>query len=326
MGNLLIVDDEPDILESLEEMFKYESGLDIDVYVAKSATNAVRLLEKIKFDVVMTDIKMPGMNGIELFKLIKENWPKCRVIFLTGYRDFDNLYEIRGYKEVRYLLKSEEDEVLISAVAEAFEEIDKMMQSEMQESEHQSEIKKAQQVDSHGSVHGYHFVVPGNDIGIVDVAAGIHGNTGVAVHEIVQFPGTAAEGADDNPPVYVFPLSGHHTGLHQFQYAVGYHFRVHAQVLFVQECMGYRIRDCADSKLDGGTVLHQFGHVTANLFFHFPERKRIHGFKWVVILVNAVSLADMYLIVAVNHRKAWHNLQKYLFCRIAEIRFMDIVK
>lgn len=81
MGNLLIVDDEPDILESLEEMFKYESGLDIDVYVAKSATNAVRLLEKIKFDVVMTDIKMPGMNGIELFKLIKENWPKCRVIF-----------------------------------------------------------------------------------------------------------------------------------------------------------------------------------------------------------------------------------------------------
>ena len=65
MGNLLIVDDEPDILESLEEMFKYESGLDIDVYVAKSATNAVRLLEKIKFDVVMTDIKMPGMNGIE---------------------------------------------------------------------------------------------------------------------------------------------------------------------------------------------------------------------------------------------------------------------
>ena len=146
MGNLLIVDDEPDILESLEEMFKYESGLDIDVYVAKSATNAVKLLEKIKFDVVMTDIKMPGMNGIDLFKLIKENWPKCRVIFLTGYRDFDNLYEISGYKDVRYLLKSEEDEVLISAVADAFEEIDKMMQSEMQESEHQSEIKKAQNV------------------------------------------------------------------------------------------------------------------------------------------------------------------------------------
>ena len=70
--------------------------------------------------------------------LIKENWPKCRVIFLTGYRDFDNLYEISGYKDVRYLLKSEEDGVLISAVADAFEEIDKMMQSEMQESEHQS--------------------------------------------------------------------------------------------------------------------------------------------------------------------------------------------
>lgn len=144
MGNLLIVDDEPDILETLEEMFKYESNLDIDVYVAKSAINAVKLLEKIKFDVVMTDIKMPGMNGIELFRLIKENWPKCRVIFLTGYRDFDDLYEISGHREVRYLLKSEDYEVLIANVAEAFQEINDMIISEIQESRHQSEIKRAQ--------------------------------------------------------------------------------------------------------------------------------------------------------------------------------------
>lgn len=146
MGSLLIVDDEPDILESLEEMFKYESGLEIDVYAAKSASVAVRLLEKIKFDVVMTDIKMPGMNGIELFRLIKENWPKCRVIFLTGFRDFDNLYEISNYKDVRYLLKSEENEVLISAVKDAFDEIERMMLSEKQERVHLSEIRKAQLV------------------------------------------------------------------------------------------------------------------------------------------------------------------------------------
>ena len=88
MGNLLIVDDEPDILESLEEMFKYESGLDIDVYVAKSATNAVKLLEKIKFDVVMTDIKMPGMNGIDLFKLIKRKLAEMQGDFSDRLQGF----------------------------------------------------------------------------------------------------------------------------------------------------------------------------------------------------------------------------------------------
>lgn len=146
MGSLLIVDDEPDILETLEELFKYESGLEIDVHVAKSARAAVELLEQSKFDVVMTDIKMPGMSGIELFHLIKENWPKCRVIFLTGYRDFDDLYEIMGNKDVRYLLKSEEYDVLVRTVAEEFQEIEDMMQSETRESRHQKDIQQAQMI------------------------------------------------------------------------------------------------------------------------------------------------------------------------------------
>ncbi len=144
MGNLLIVDDEQDILQSLEELFKYESGLEIDVSTAKTAKDAVNLLEKKKFDVVMTDIKMPGMNGIELFHVIKENWPKCRVIFLTGYRDFDDLYEIMQNKDVRYLLKSEEYDVLVKNVSEAFQEIDDMMRCESEESQKQKEVQQAQ--------------------------------------------------------------------------------------------------------------------------------------------------------------------------------------
>ncbi len=146
MGNLLIVDDEPDILEGLEELFKYESGLDIDVSTAQTAGDAVKLLEKKKYDVVMTDIKMPGMSGIELFYVIKENWPKCRVIFLTGYRDFDDLYEIMQNKDVRYLLKSEEYDVLIQNVADAFQEIEDMMRCEKEESQKQKEVQQAQSI------------------------------------------------------------------------------------------------------------------------------------------------------------------------------------
>lgn len=130
MGSLLIIDDELDILESLQEMFLYEVPVDIDVYTANSAKKAIQLLDKMKFDVVLTDIRMPGMNGVELFKVIKENWPQCKVIFLTGYREFDYLYEINDYKDVRYLLKSEDDSVIIKTVLDAFNDIQKMIEQE----------------------------------------------------------------------------------------------------------------------------------------------------------------------------------------------------
>ena len=61
--NLLIVDDEYDILMWLEDMFKHEFDMEIDVYTAMSASEALKLLNQVKFDVVLTDIKMPRMDG-----------------------------------------------------------------------------------------------------------------------------------------------------------------------------------------------------------------------------------------------------------------------
>ncbi|WP_339318902.1 response regulator [Paenibacillus sp. FSL R10-2734] len=144
MGSLLIIDDELDILESLQEMFLYEVSVDIDVYTANSAKKAIQLLDKMRFDVVLTDIRMPGMNGVELFKVIKENWPQCKVIFLTGYKEFDYLYEINDYKDVRYLLKSEDDSVIIKTVLDAFDDIQKMIEQEYSALAVNLEMDKAQ--------------------------------------------------------------------------------------------------------------------------------------------------------------------------------------
>ena len=76
--NLLIVDDEIEILTWLEELFRYSFDVEADVYTATSAYKALELLDQINFDVVLTDIKMPGLNGIGLFQKIKSNWPKCK--------------------------------------------------------------------------------------------------------------------------------------------------------------------------------------------------------------------------------------------------------
>ena len=143
MYNLLIVDDEIEILEWLKELFLYDSNLEVEVYTASLAKQAIKLLDEVRVDVVLTDIKMPGMNGIELYKQIKENWPNAQVIFLTGYRDHETLYEIVKNNEVRYILKTEGDDVIIAAVENAIKEQENRLK-ECKEKEVQAQmIKKA---------------------------------------------------------------------------------------------------------------------------------------------------------------------------------------
>ena len=128
--NLLIVDDEREILSWLDEMFRYEYKREIGVYVASSALEAIELLDHLPFDVVLTDIHMPQMDGITMFHKIKENWPNCKTVFLTGYHNFDDVYSILKHKDVRYILKSEPDEVIQQAVEEAFCDIEQEFEAQ----------------------------------------------------------------------------------------------------------------------------------------------------------------------------------------------------
>lgn len=129
--NLLIVDDEPEILAWLEELFRYDYERIIEVYTAGSAREALDLLNRIRFDVVLTDIRMPGMDGIVLYEKIKANWPKCKTVFLTGYQNFDDIYRLTKDKDVKYVLKSEDDEVILEAVDKSFEQVCKEVEGEL---------------------------------------------------------------------------------------------------------------------------------------------------------------------------------------------------
>ena len=61
----MIVDDAIEILQWLKDLFSYECDRELDVYTASSGRKAIELLNHMRFDVVLTDIKMPGMDGIE---------------------------------------------------------------------------------------------------------------------------------------------------------------------------------------------------------------------------------------------------------------------
>jgi two-component system response regulator YesN len=124
MYKLLIVDDEHHIVDWLYDLFIEESGLEIDVYRAYSGIEALEWLKRTRIDVVLSDIRMPKMSGIELMNSIYKDWPKCKVIFLTGYNEFDYVYEAIKHPGVNYLLKTEDDDVIVDTVVKAIEELE----------------------------------------------------------------------------------------------------------------------------------------------------------------------------------------------------------
>ena len=91
---LLIVDDEQDVQWLFEKRFRREqrSG-ELDMHFAYSGEEALTLLQQARMNdlkLVMTDINMPGTSGIDLLKIIKEEYPGLPVIVITAYDDAKN--------------------------------------------------------------------------------------------------------------------------------------------------------------------------------------------------------------------------------------------
>lgn len=125
MYRLLIVDDEEIIVNGLYEIFSGMKNLDLDIYKAYSGEEAIEWLNRTRIDIVMTDIRMPEIDGLSLLEEIHKIWPQCRVIFLTGYNEFEYVYKAIQHNGVSYILKSEDHEKVISVVENAIKEIQK---------------------------------------------------------------------------------------------------------------------------------------------------------------------------------------------------------
>ncbi len=125
MYRLLIVDDEPDIVEGLYNAFYDYEGLDLDIFKAYSAYDAIKILNSERIDIVLSDIRMPGMDGLEMTRLVKERWPKCQVIFLSGHPEFAYIYEANQLDAVNYILKTEGYEKIAESLHSAVDRIQK---------------------------------------------------------------------------------------------------------------------------------------------------------------------------------------------------------
>jgi CheY-like chemotaxis protein len=88
MASILVVDDEPDVAEAIQSVLEHAG---FTVVTANSAQHGLAAVEQQSFDVVVTDIIMPKVNGLELIRRLRTGYPRVRIIAISGGGSFGPL-------------------------------------------------------------------------------------------------------------------------------------------------------------------------------------------------------------------------------------------
>ena len=104
MIRILIVDDEKLERNGIKFLLKREPG-EYQVLEAENGREALGLLQTEQVDILLSDVKMPYMNGLELSKHVREQYPDLPIIIFSGYNDFSYAREAIRYGVLDYVLK-----------------------------------------------------------------------------------------------------------------------------------------------------------------------------------------------------------------------------
>lgn len=114
---ILIVEDEDEMRLALETTLKREG---FHLTSVREGQEALGCFEAGKFDLVLTDYKMPKMNGLDLLRAVKKKAPETQVVMMTAYGDIDNAVETMKEGAFDYLLKPFSGDILVSTINRAF--------------------------------------------------------------------------------------------------------------------------------------------------------------------------------------------------------------
>lgn len=125
MFQMLLVDDEASVVDSLAETIPwYTVGID-HVFKAYSGIEALEILKTNSIDIMISDIRMPEMNGLQLLARVRSHWRKLKFILLSGHAEFVYAQEAISHELFGYLLKPVSDADVISKVSDAVEALRK---------------------------------------------------------------------------------------------------------------------------------------------------------------------------------------------------------
>ncbi|RKN66041.1 response regulator [Paenibacillus ginsengarvi] len=115
MLRIVIAEDHPLFRSGVRNLLKTTDDLEV-VGEAVSGEEALALVEQLKPDLVLMDIRMPGMNGIEATRVIKEKYPATEVLILTMFRDDQSVFTAMRVGAKGYILKDSDEEELLQSI------------------------------------------------------------------------------------------------------------------------------------------------------------------------------------------------------------------
>lgn len=131
MYKVLIVDDERIIREGIAQIIDWK-GLDLELLgTSINGLEALNLIDNVQPDIVITDIKMPVMSGLELIENTREKYPKMNFIILSGYGEFELASKAMKYGVKHYILKPCSDTKIVETLKEVVIDIRKLENKEL---------------------------------------------------------------------------------------------------------------------------------------------------------------------------------------------------
>ncbi len=124
MLNVQIVDDEPIIRLGLQKLINWEEmGFEITC-IAQNGKQALEQLETEEVDLIITDIEMPIMNGLDFIKEVREKDKHVEIVILTAYEDFEYAKTAIRYGITQYILKPIEEKAVMQLLLQIRQEIE----------------------------------------------------------------------------------------------------------------------------------------------------------------------------------------------------------
>jgi two-component system, response regulator YesN len=117
--NILVVDDEPKTRNGVQKILENWSQGKYSIYTAANSEEAIAIMEKNKIHILLSDIRMPEITGLQLLTIIKEKKWSPVVVFISAYSEFTYAHEALRLGVINYLLKPISKKDLIEAVEEA---------------------------------------------------------------------------------------------------------------------------------------------------------------------------------------------------------------
>ncbi|GMQ59327.1 response regulator [Vallitalea sediminicola] len=124
MYKILLIDDEEIIIEGLKKLVPWDEIECEVVGVAEDGKEGLELANELKPDIIISDIQMPKLSGLEMIKKIKEKCKDTKFIILTGYREFEYAREALTLGVTQFLLKPTNLEDIKNAILEAINILD----------------------------------------------------------------------------------------------------------------------------------------------------------------------------------------------------------